>query len=165
MDRDPETVSDILARVGTGDEQARRELFEVAYDELRAMAGRAMAHEPRGDLLQTTALVHEAYLKLTKGQRIPADNRRHFFGAAARAMRQILVDASRKKRAENESWLDYAVEQRKSKVDLVALDDALEKLARHRRAQGGHRESSLLFADDDRRDGSGRRSRPSNCQA
>ena len=81
------------------DSQAREELFELVYDELRRMAAVRMARETAGQTLQPTALVHEAWLQLVGGGDRTWENRAHFFGAAADAMRRILIDNARRKAA------------------------------------------------------------------
>jgi hypothetical protein len=80
-----------------GDAQAAEELLPIVYEELRKLAASKMAQEASGQTLQATALVHEAWLRLA-GEEHPWDNRRHFFSAAAEAMRRILVDRARAKR-------------------------------------------------------------------
>src|SRR3982751_4682044 len=93
-------VTQILAAVEQGDPQAAGQLLPLVYDELRDLASRRLAHEAPGQTLQATALVHEAYLRLVGGA---ADRRwkgrGHFFGAAAEAMRSILVEAARRRRS------------------------------------------------------------------
>src|SRR5690349_8591954 len=91
-------VTRILSQIESGDPSAAEQLLPLVYDELRKLAAAKLAQEKPGQTLQATALVHEAYLKLvgTETQRDFA-NRRHFFSAAAEAMRQILVDQARRK--------------------------------------------------------------------
>src|SRR5262245_25591215 len=97
-------VTRILSAIERGDLQAAEQLLPLVYDELRKLAAQKMAHEKPGQTLDATALVHEAYLRLV-GQDEPGrqwDSRGHFFGAAAEAMRRILVEnARRKKRAKH----------------------------------------------------------------
>jgi RNA polymerase sigma factor (TIGR02999 family) len=91
-------VTRILERAQAGDPHAADQLLPLVYDELRKLAARQMASQPAGHTLQPTALVHEAWLRLAGSERDRCWNdRRHFFRAAAQAMRQILVDAARKK--------------------------------------------------------------------
>ena len=95
-------AAQILAAIEQGDRQAAEQLLPLVYDELRRLAARKLAHESPGHSLQATALVHEAYLRLVAtapGHRW--DSHGHFFAAAARAMRHILVEAARRKSAEN----------------------------------------------------------------
>lgn len=91
-------VTSILKQAEHGDPNAATELLQVVYGELRRLANHLMANEAPGQTLQPTALVHEAWLKLAVGNRQDWNNRRHFFGAAAEAMRRILVDRARRKK-------------------------------------------------------------------
>jgi RNA polymerase sigma factor (TIGR02999 family) len=111
------------------------ELLPLVYDELRAMALRQLAGERRRLTLDTTGLVHEAYLRLVDGAQVPPGNRAYFFGAAARAMRRILVDAARRrgrrKRGDGREPLD--LDRIEVGVDgfaagLLDLDEALDRL-------------------------------------
>jgi RNA polymerase sigma factor (TIGR02999 family) len=124
-----------------GDPQAARQLLPLVYDELRQLASQKLAHEAPGQTLQPTALVHEAYLRLvaSEGEEpIPGqawDSRRHFFAAAAEAMRRILIDRARDKRRlkRGGAWRRLRLDQIDLSVaeapgDLLALDEALEKL-------------------------------------
>jgi RNA polymerase sigma factor (TIGR02999 family) len=133
----PAAVTVLLARAQAGDRSATDELFPLVYDELRHLADRYLAAEPRGQTLQPTALVHEAYLRLVG----PADggweNRAHFFGAAAQAIRRILIDRARARRrvkrgsGERPLPLDAAGELAVDgpDLDVLALDEALQRLA------------------------------------
>lgn len=131
-------VTQILQRVESGDPAARNELLEVAYQELRNMAGGMMRRERPDHTLQPTALVNEAVLRLLDaGALNDAKNRAYFFGVMATAMRRVLVDHARKVRAlrrgggvEKEA-LDVALEEIQGEhgVDLIALDDALNELS------------------------------------
>jgi RNA polymerase sigma factor (TIGR02999 family) len=118
----------ILSAIEAGDPHAAAELFPLVYDELRRLAAGLLAQERPGQTLQATALVNEAYLRLVGDQ--PFANRRHFFAAAAQAMRRILVESARRKqlvpRVEFEGLEPVA-----GGVDgrLLELDDALERLA------------------------------------
>src|SRR6516164_5313794 len=100
MPRTMSEVTQILERANRGDGQAAAELLPVVYDELRKLAAGHMANEAPGHTLEATALVHEAYLRLvgSSGSREFA-NRRHFFAAAAEAMRRILIDRARQRQA------------------------------------------------------------------
>ncbi|MEM7385304.1 MAG: ECF-type sigma factor, partial [Verrucomicrobiota bacterium] len=93
-----EDITNLLRAVEEGDDKARASLWDRVYDELRALALQKMAREQPGQTLQPTALVNEAYLRLTKESVQPFENRAHFFGAAAESMRQILIEQARKKR-------------------------------------------------------------------
>src|SRR6516165_1806566 len=91
-------VTRILSAIDQGDPQASEQLLPLVYDELRKLAAQRLAQEKPGQTLQATALVHEAYLRLVDVQPNPHwHGRGHFFGAAARAMRQILVESARRK--------------------------------------------------------------------
>lgn len=130
-------ITQILQQIERGDSQAAGDLLPVVYEELRQLAARKLAHEQPGQTLQATALVHEAYLRLVKPGDAPAwSGRRHFFAAAAEAMRRILVESARRKRrlkrggelvrTEFDEQLALAPEVQE---DLIALDAALTRLA------------------------------------
>jgi RNA polymerase sigma factor (TIGR02999 family) len=126
-------VTRILDAIGQGDAGAPAQLMPVVYDELRRLAAAQMAREKSGQTLDATALVHEAYLRLVGDQQF--DNRRHFFAAAAEAMRRILVDNARRKRSlkrgGDRQRLDLNLEQPvevERSAPLLALDDALDRL-------------------------------------
>jgi len=129
-------VTQLLARISAGDAAALDQLFPLVYAQLRLAAEHALRAERPGHTLAPTALVHEAYLKLIGGGAIPAADRGHFLAIAARAMRQILVDHARRKRARKRGDgaipvdIDAALPDRAMPADeLVALDDALERLS------------------------------------
>jgi RNA polymerase sigma factor (TIGR02999 family) len=138
-------VTRILAGIEQGDPAAAEKLLPLVYQELRRLAATKLRREKAGQTLEATALVHEAFVRLVDGNQSPHWNSRgHFFCAAAEAMRRILVDrARRKKSAKAGGHLGrvqfnadgLAIPARS--VDLVALDDALEELARRdaRKAQ------------------------------
>ena len=90
----------ILDRIEQGDPQAAEQLLPLVYEELRQLAAAKMAHEPPGQTLQPTALVHEAWLRLGGEAQPQWANRAHFFAAAAEAMRRILIDNARRKQAQ-----------------------------------------------------------------
>lgn len=135
-------VTQILAAIDQGDPHAAEELLPLVYDELRKLAAQRLAHEQPGQMLQATALVHEAYLRLVaSNQREPNspkgwDSRGHFFAAAAEAMRRILVDEARRRQAAKRGGLQKRVEVPESNLtapmpddELLALHEALEELA------------------------------------
>ena len=93
----PTPVTDLLTAVGHGDASAHDRLWALIYDELHALAQHQLAGDAVGRVRQPTSLVHEAYLRLTAGQEVEWANRRHFFGAAAQAMRRIRIDDARKR--------------------------------------------------------------------
>jgi RNA polymerase sigma-70 factor (ECF subfamily) len=128
-------VTELLARWREGDPAAREALVPVVYNELRRVAKRCLAGQ-YNSTLQSTALVHEAYLRLVGQASVRVENRAHFFGIAARLMREILVDHARMRGAAKRGAncltlaLDEAVAlPQRREVDLVALDDALKALA------------------------------------
>lgn len=130
-------VTQLLRNWRNGDEAARNQLMGVVYEELRRQAGRYLRRERADHTLQPTALVHEAYLQLIDQSRVNWENRAHFFGAAARLMRRILVDHARAHQAEKRGGgeeniaLDEALSVPEGKdVNLLALNDALDELAR-----------------------------------
>ncbi len=127
-------LSRILSAIAAGAKGSDEALLATVYEELRALARANMAKEPAGATLQPTALVNEAWLRLASPG-ASFENRAHFFGAAARAMRRILVERARargrKKRGggrEKETLVDVAAETGSDAIDLVALDEALAKL-------------------------------------
>ena len=130
-------VTRILSDIEQGDPHAAEQLLPLVYDELRQLAAQKLAQEKPGQTLQATALVHEAYLRLVDGDRAHSwDSRRHFFAAAAEAMRRILVEnARRKKRGKHGGHLkrlsleDRDVPLQPPADDILALDDALTRLA------------------------------------
>jgi len=92
-------ITELLRAIEAGERRAAEELLQLVYDELRRLAAAKMAREAPGHTLQPTALVHEAWLRLGGDQQPAWQNRRHFFGAAAEAMRRVLIDSARRKRA------------------------------------------------------------------
>lgn len=131
----PKPVTGLLRAWSGGDERARDELLPLIYRELRRRAAAHLRRERQGHSFQPTALVHEAYLRLVE-QKVPWQNRAHFFGLASEMMRRILVDHARGRKRGKRSggWsrveLDEAVaisEQRD--IDLVLLDQALQELS------------------------------------
>jgi RNA polymerase sigma factor (TIGR02999 family) len=130
-------VTRILSAIEQGDLHAAGQLLPLVYDELRSLAAQKMAQEASGQTLQATALVHEAYVRLVDVDRVQHWNSRgHFYAAAAEAMRRILVENARRKKALrrggnrqrlNLDLAEPAAPQRSD--DLLALDEALEKLA------------------------------------
>jgi RNA polymerase sigma factor (TIGR02999 family) len=129
-------VTRILSALEQGDPHAAEQLLPLVYDELRRLAAEKMAQEKPGQTLQPTALVHEAYLRLVDADRAHSwDSRRHFFAAAAEAMRRILVEKARRKHRVRHGGgrqrldLDEALNLPEPRQNLLALDDALERLA------------------------------------
>lgn len=131
-----QAITALLVAPGPDDPARVDELVPLVYDELRRMAHHLMRAEGDARTLDTTALVHEAYLKLAGNQELPARGRRYFFGAAARAMRQVLVDGARRRGAAMRGAgarplaLDgIEVASPATDAGLVELDQALERLA------------------------------------
>ena len=129
-------VTRILQAAQHGDPKAAEELLPLVYDELRRLAAGRMAGEMSGHTLQPTALVHEAWLRLVGNQDKKWDGRAHFFGAAAEAMRRILIDRARRKRAVrhggDQQQVDLEVVDVASPAEddqLLAVSEALDKLA------------------------------------
>jgi RNA polymerase sigma factor (TIGR02999 family) len=129
-------VTRILERAQAGDPQAAEELLPLVYDELRKLAAAKMAREVPGQTLQPTALVHEVFLRLVGSQNQQWKGRAHFFGAAAEAMRRILIENARRKRAARhgggQAKLDISEIQIAAAAkddELLAVSDALEKFA------------------------------------
>jgi RNA polymerase sigma factor (TIGR02999 family) len=127
----------MLQSVEFGDPKAAEELLPLVYNELRRLAAHKMAQEQPGQTLQPTALVHEAWLRLAGGQQPSWENRRHFFAAAAEAMRRILIENARRKRsqkrgagAEKISLEEIDVAARADDETLLLVNEALDRLAR-----------------------------------
>jgi RNA polymerase sigma factor (TIGR02999 family) len=123
-------VTQILEAVGRGDRQAADALLPLVYEELRRLAARRLASERLGQTLEPTALVHEAYLRLVGPANVDGfAGRRHFFAAAAEAMRRILIDNARRKAALPRVDLDVNEVGVESDGRWLELDDALERFA------------------------------------
>lgn len=131
-------VTELLSAMGRGETQAAEELLPLVYEELRQLAANRLAQEAPGQTLQATALVHEAYLRLVGNGIAPTEweGRRHFFGAAALAMRRILVESARRRQRlkrggdlERAEFDDALVLAPEVEEDVVGLDEALSKLS------------------------------------
>jgi len=143
MDASREDVTVLLAEFAKGKKDAASRLIPLVYAELRRLAGSYMRRERSDHTLQATALVHEAYLKLVDQRSVNWENRAHFFGVAAQAMRRILVDHARRHLREKrggkqplvpmDEALVFAPEQ---SLDLLTLDQALERLTKLDPRQG-----------------------------
>jgi RNA polymerase sigma-70 factor, ECF subfamily len=137
MEESPRKITQMLIDWSKGDGKALDKLIPVVYTELRRQAARHLRRERPGHTFQTTDLIHEAYLRLVDQKKVQWQNRAHFFAIAARLMRRILIDHARQRqRAKRggsgmvlplEEGLVVAAE--KSDVDLLALDEALTRLA------------------------------------
>jgi RNA polymerase sigma factor (TIGR02999 family) len=136
-------ITGLLKAWRRGDEQALEQLMPLVYAQLRAQARRYMRNEPAGATLQSTALVHEVYLRLINARDVDWHDRVHFFALSAQLMRRILVDAARARaaakrgggaeRAQHSSAVDldqFPSAESNAAISLCALDDALESLAR-----------------------------------
>jgi len=128
-------VTILLDALNRGETRAAEDLMREVYSELRALAGRKMSGEKAGHTLQPTALVHEAWLRLAPGNQ-PWENRAHFFGAAAEAMRRILIDRARRRQAirhgsgqAHVDILDIEIASPAADDELLAVHEALEILA------------------------------------
>jgi RNA polymerase sigma factor (TIGR02999 family) len=134
-------VTRILQAIDQGDSHAADQLLPLVYDELRKLASAKLAKENPGQTLDATALVHEAYLRLVDVDNAQHWNGRgHFFAAAAEAMRRILVESARRKQTERHGGrfkravledLDALAVQAPQSTDLLAVDEALERLTNH----------------------------------
>ena len=129
-------VTRILEAAQKGDPKAAEELLPLVYDELRKLAAAKMVHELPGQTLQPTALVHEAWLRLVGNENQRWNSRGHFFGAAAEAMRRILIENARRKRAARHGGGQAKLDINEIEVaatapddELLVVSDALEKLA------------------------------------
>jgi len=136
MSEESSDVTALLVRLSNGEEAALDRLLPAVYDELRRIAHNQLRGERADHTLRTTELVHEAYEKLVEHNAVDWQDRQHFFAVAARAMRQVLVDHARKKTAAKrggdapEMPLDDVTLLQETKTeDLIALDDALNRLA------------------------------------
>jgi RNA polymerase sigma factor (TIGR02999 family) len=134
-------VTRILSQIEQGDGEAADELLPLIYEELRSLATQKMAQEDPGQTLQATALVHEAYIRLVDVEKAQHwDSRGHFFAAAAEAMRRILVEQARKKKARRDGGFARRVELDEDATidgdrtpDILALNEALGELEAHDR--------------------------------
>ena len=132
------TATFILDQIENGDRSAVEELLPLVYDELRQLAAQRMSQERPGQTLQATALVHEACLRLVGNDRGQHwDSRAHFFSAAAEAMRRILIERARHKKSHRAGGklrrvavAEFEQEVANSAVDILALDEVLEKFSR-----------------------------------
>ena len=129
-------ITRILHSLECGDAKAAEELLPLVYDELRKLAAHKMSLQPPGQTLQATALVHEAYLRLVGNEERRWESRRHFFSAAAEAMRHILIDRARRQlrvrhgeKAEKVPLDDVEIAAPAREEIVLQLDEALEKLA------------------------------------
>ena len=136
MTETPQNVTQLLIGWSNGDKEALDKLLPLVYNELHRQAAAYLRRERVGHTLQTTALIHEAYVRLVDQKNVHWQNRAHFFGIAAQLMRRILVDHARtKKRVKRGgsnirvSLSDVTIKTEAQDLDIVALDEALERLA------------------------------------
>src|SRR5437763_7265170 len=136
MTPSPQQVTELLVAWGDGDRAALDKLMPLVYEELRRLAHKYMGRERAGNTLQTSALVHEAYVRLVDQRNVQWQNRAHFFGIAAQMMRRILVDHARAKKRVKRGGSevrvtlgDATVVAKGQDLDIVALDEVLERLA------------------------------------
>ena len=132
----PGGITQLLLRWSDGDRSALDELMPLVYDELRRLANRHLIREGQGNSLQSTAIVHEAYLRLISQQNLSWQNRAQFFGLASKLIRNILVDHARAHQASKRGGGQYKLSLSEidrfntdQDVDLVALNDAMSELA------------------------------------
>lgn len=130
-----EEITRLLVSIRDGDRDALNRLFPLVYDELHGMAHRTLAGRRSGDTLNTTALVHEAYLKFHDQDRLTLQDRNHFFSVAAMAMRQIVIDCARRQKAEKRGGSRQRVDLELADLpvydlaeEILALDDAISRL-------------------------------------
>jgi len=136
MSQTPQNVTQLLLGWGEGDKEALDQLLPLVYDELRRQAARYLRRERAGHTLQTTALIHEAYIRLVDQKRVQWQNRAHFFGIAAQLMRRILVDHARSKHRVKRGGSDVRVSLAEASLtvkardlNVLAIDEALDRLA------------------------------------
>ena len=129
-------TTQMLRAVAAGDRSSADQLLSIVYDELRALAGRYFRGEPKDHTLQPTALVHEVFVRMVDGTPVQWNDRAHFFALAATAMRRTLADHARKRGAVKRGgdWQrvmldDVAPPPAERQIDVVALDQALSRLA------------------------------------
>ena len=136
MPPSPPNVTELLRNWSDGDKQAQEQLFQIVYNELHRQAARYVRNEHLGLSLQTTDLIHEAYLRLIDQHHVEWQNRLHFFAIAAKVMRHILVDHARSRQAAKRGGSNIRLPLEDAMVilpgpnlDFVALDEALNRLA------------------------------------
>src|SRR5215207_9546010 len=138
MSQEPQEITQMLLELTDGNEEVVNQILPHIYDELRRLASSYLRRERSNHTLQPTALVHEAYMKLIDQKQVQWQNRAHFFGIAAQVMRRILMDHARKhsagKRGGEAEKLpleeEILIVSHDKSADLIALDDALESLAK-----------------------------------
>jgi len=141
-----DAITEILLNLEKGDSQAAENLLPKLYDELRRLAAFKMANESPGQTLQATALVHEAWLRLAGGKNLRWENRAHFFAAAAEAMRRILIENARRKRALRHGGGQKRFDIQEVEIAATVADDELLAVheALNKFAQQDQRKSELV---------------------
>lgn len=136
MVQSTKNVTELLLGWGNGDKAALDQILPIVYEELRKQAARYLRRERVGHTLQTTALIHEAYIRLVDQKNVRWQNRAHFFGISAQLMRRILVDHARAKGRAKRGGSDIRVSlddknliAKAADLDIIAVDEALERLA------------------------------------
>jgi RNA polymerase sigma factor (TIGR02999 family) len=138
MEENSQQITQLLNQWSDGDAEVLDDLMPLVYKELRRQASRYLRRERANHTLQPTALINEAYLKLINQRDVKWQNRAHFFAIAAQAMRRILTDYARERKREKRGGAvedlpieeAFAIVSREKSVDLIALDEALNKLAK-----------------------------------
>jgi len=137
IEGDSQQITQLLVQWGNGDQKALEDLMPLVYNELHRMAKRYMNRQDSGHTMQTTELIHEAYLKLAGNEEKDWKNRSHFFGVASQAMRHILVDYARSKNSQRRGGLQEKITLAENAMvssnqadEIIALNDALSKLAK-----------------------------------
>ena len=132
----PQEITQLLLEWRRGDQMALNRLMPLVHSELRRLAHHLMGHERAGHLLQTTALVNEAYLRLVDSSRVEWESRAHFFAVAAQLMRRVLVDAARERQSHKRGggWVQISLAEAVEmagphEAKLISLNDALDTLA------------------------------------
>lgn len=132
-----QNVTQLLRAWSQGDEGALNQIYDLVFDELHRLAHHYMSRENPGNVMQTTALVNEAYLRLANARDLDWKDRAHFFAVSANVMRRILIDGARARRADRRGGKDIQVAlddapevSTQNDPDLIALDDALKELAK-----------------------------------
>jgi RNA polymerase sigma factor (TIGR02999 family) len=135
-DSPPQEITQLLLAWRGGDQTALNQLMPLIYQELRRLADHFMSHERPGHVLQATALVNEAYLRLIDSSQVKWESRAHFFAVAGQLMRRVLVDAARERQSRKRGgdWAQVSLAEavvipQQRSTDLIALDDALDVLA------------------------------------
>jgi RNA polymerase sigma factor (TIGR02999 family) len=137
LNSSPKELTLLFSEMNSGNKDVINEIFSIVYKELKKIASKYLYEEYGERTIETTELVHEAYIKIIGAENVSIENKSHFFGIASNAMRQLLVDFARKRNAEKRGWNNHA---RVTLVDgleiysdndlkIIELDDALKKLA------------------------------------